>query len=299
MHWVTVGQATLRTPTFGSTLNEVARPAISGSNVISLPWSSTAVHWLVDGHETLATLFTGSKVASIRRAGAAADEVGLNVSCSPSGSTAVHWLTEGHDTATREGPIAAATGVFALDEAAAVSDIASAAALRATTMHRNRRPPIRGETSRAAVPPRSRVDLHLDLHPESTLISTRRPMCERSWRHSVRGSVNLAKGASEMSVLTALVAIAIIVFVVGQQVVGGALRGKRVVMLPVILTVIGVVEIASSKSHPHAIDIILLVVGAAIAIAIGLGLGAMTRLERRNGCLWAQLSTRGCGCGAG
>jgi hypothetical protein len=96
-----------------------------------------------------------------------------------------------------------------------------------------------------------------------------------------------------MSVLTALVAIAIIVFVVGQQVVGGALRGKRVVMLPVILTVIGVVEIASSKSHPRAIDVILLVVGAAIAIAIGLGLGAMTRLERRNGCLWAQLSTRG------
>src|ERR1700743_2274838 len=96
-----------------------------------------------------------------------------------------------------------------------------------------------------------------------------------------------------MSVFTALVAIAIIVFVVGQQLIGSALRGKRVVMLPLILTVIGVVEIASGKSHPHATDIILLVVGAAIAIVTGLGLGAMTRLERRDGFLWARLSTRG------
>ncbi|HEY2655402.1 MAG TPA: hypothetical protein VGI55_06405, partial [Solirubrobacteraceae bacterium] len=70
-----------------------------GSNVISLPWSSIAVHWVDDGHETLATLLAGLKVASIRRAGAAPGDVGLNVSCSPSGSTAVHWFTEGHATA--------------------------------------------------------------------------------------------------------------------------------------------------------------------------------------------------------
>ena len=96
-----------------------------------------------------------------------------------------------------------------------------------------------------------------------------------------------------MSVFTALVAIAVIVFVVVQQLVGSSLRGRRVVMLPAILTVIGVVEILSSKSHPDAIDVILLAVSAGIAIATGLGLGAMTRLERRDGHLWAQLSTRG------
>jgi hypothetical protein len=35
------------------------------------------------------------------------------------------------------------------------------------------------------------------------------------------------------------------------------------------------------------------VIGAAIAIAVGLGLGAITRLERRDGSLWAQLPTNG------
>jgi hypothetical protein len=96
-----------------------------------------------------------------------------------------------------------------------------------------------------------------------------------------------------MSVLTALAAIAIIVFVVGQQLVGSTLRGKRVVVLPAVLIVIGIVDISGSKSHPDATDVALLVVSAAIAIAIGLGLGAMTRLERRDGYLWAQLPKQG------
>lgn len=96
-----------------------------------------------------------------------------------------------------------------------------------------------------------------------------------------------------MSVLTVLVAIGIIVYVIGQQLVGSALRGKRVVVLPAVLTVIGIVEIGGNKSHPGATDIVLLVVSAAVAIAIGAALGAMTRLERRDGHLWAQLPKRG------
>lgn len=96
-----------------------------------------------------------------------------------------------------------------------------------------------------------------------------------------------------MSPLTVLVAIGIIVYVIGQQVVGSALKGKRLVVLPAALTVIGIVEISGSKVHPDATDIVLLVVSAAIAIAIGIGLGAMTRLERRDGYLWAQLPKRG------
>jgi hypothetical protein len=96
-----------------------------------------------------------------------------------------------------------------------------------------------------------------------------------------------------MSPLTVLVAIGIIVYVIGQQVVGSALRGKRLVVLPAVLTLIGIVEISGSKVHPDATDIVLLVVSAAIAIAIGIGLGAMTRLERRDGYLWAQLPKRG------
>lgn len=96
-----------------------------------------------------------------------------------------------------------------------------------------------------------------------------------------------------MSPLTVLAAIGIIVYVIGQQLVGSALSGKRVVVLPAVLTVIGIVEISGHKSHPGATDIVLLVVSAAIAIATGAGLGAMTRLQRRDGYLWAQLPKQG------
>src|ERR1700727_2036269 len=98
---------------FGSTLNDVARPELCGSNVISMPVTSTAVHWVVAGHDTSTTALAGSKLGSIRRAVAARDEAGLNVSCSPSGSTAVHWVTDGQVTATRDGPMAPTTGAFA------------------------------------------------------------------------------------------------------------------------------------------------------------------------------------------
>ena len=96
-----------------------------------------------------------------------------------------------------------------------------------------------------------------------------------------------------MSALTVLAAIGIVVYVVGQQVVGSALRGKRVVVLPAVLTVVGVADISSGGSHPGATDVVLLVVSGVIAVAIGIGLGAMTRLERRDGYLWAQLPKQG------
>ena len=37
----------------------------------------------------------------------------------------------------------------------------------------------------------------------------------------------------------------------------------------------------------------LLVTGAVIAITTGIGIGAMTRLERRDGCLWGQVPKKG------
>ena len=96
-----------------------------------------------------------------------------------------------------------------------------------------------------------------------------------------------------MSLLTVLAVIGIIVYVVGQQVVGSPVSGKRLVVLPAVLTVIGVADIGGHGSHPGATDIALLTVSALIAIAIGVGLGAMTRLERRDGYLRAQLPVRG------
>jgi hypothetical protein len=96
-----------------------------------------------------------------------------------------------------------------------------------------------------------------------------------------------------MSLLTVVAIIGIVVYVIGQQLVGSAVSGKRLVVLPVVLTVIGIADIAGHGSHPGATDIVLLIVSAVIAVAIGVALGAMTRLERRNGHLWAQLPTRG------
>jgi hypothetical protein len=96
-----------------------------------------------------------------------------------------------------------------------------------------------------------------------------------------------------MSFLTVLAAIGVIAYVIGQQVLGGALSGKRMVVLPVVLTVIGILDISRSKARLDATDIVLLVVSAAIAIGTGAGLGTMTHLERRDGHLWAQLPKRG------
>jgi hypothetical protein len=96
-----------------------------------------------------------------------------------------------------------------------------------------------------------------------------------------------------MSPLTVLVAIGIVVYVIGQQVVGSSISGKRLVVLPIVLTAIGILDISGHGSRPGAADIVLLIVSAVIAIAIGVSLGAMTRLERRDGHLWAQLPRRG------
>ncbi len=96
-----------------------------------------------------------------------------------------------------------------------------------------------------------------------------------------------------MSLLIVLAVIGIIVYVVGQQLLGGPLSGKRLVVLPAVLTGIGILDVSGHNSHPGATDIVLLLVSAVIAITIGVALGAMTRLDRRDGYLWAQLPKQG------
>lgn len=96
-----------------------------------------------------------------------------------------------------------------------------------------------------------------------------------------------------MSLLTVVAALGIIVYVIGQQVVGSAVSGKRLIVLPAVLTGIGILDLSGHGSHPGATDIVLLIVSAVIAITIGAALGLMTRLERRDGHLWAQLPMKG------
>lgn len=95
-----------------------------------------------------------------------------------------------------------------------------------------------------------------------------------------------------MSWLEILAVIGVVGFVIYQQVAGQAVRGKRLIMLPAVLTVVGSLDLHGAK-HLHPADIVCLIVGAVGSLLIGLAFGAITRLESRNGVLWAQLPLRG------
>ena len=92
-----------------------------------------------------------------------------------------------------------------------------------------------------------------------------------------------------MSALEVLAVIGIIGYIIVRQVQGEPLRGKRAVLLPVILTVVGFLNLRSGGTHLTGADIACLVIGAAGSAAIGLAFGAVTRLRDRGGYLWAQL----------
>jgi len=97
-----------------------------------------------------------------------------------------------------------------------------------------------------------------------------------------------------MSALEILAVIGIIGFVIFKQVRGEALRGKRAVLLPAILTVIGFTNLhASNGAHLQRADIVCIVIGSIGSALIGLAFGAITRLESRGGYLWAQLPVWG------
>jgi hypothetical protein len=92
--------------------------------------------------------------------------------------------------------------------------------------------------------------------------------------------------------LEVLAVIAIVVYVIGRQLVGEPLRGRRVILLPVILTVIGLVSLSGHHGHVGALDIVFIAVSAGVAIVIGLAQGLSMRLESRDGGLWGQMPVR-------
>ena len=96
-----------------------------------------------------------------------------------------------------------------------------------------------------------------------------------------------------MSAIEILAVIAIIGYIVFRQVQGEPLRGRRAVLLPAVLTVIGFLNLRSGGAHLTTADIACLVVGTAGSAAIGVAFGAIIRLEERGGYLWAQLPVRG------
>jgi hypothetical protein len=95
-----------------------------------------------------------------------------------------------------------------------------------------------------------------------------------------------------MSWLEILVVIGVIGFVIYQQVAGQAVQGRRLIVLPAVLTVVGFIGLHNAK-HIDTADILWLTVGAIGSLLIGLAFGAVTRLQERNGALWSQLPLRG------
>jgi hypothetical protein len=97
-----------------------------------------------------------------------------------------------------------------------------------------------------------------------------------------------------MSAIEILVVVGIIGYVIFRQVQGEPLRGKRTVLLPAVLTAIGLLNLhGSAGAHVTGTDVACIVVGTAGSAAIGLAFGAIMRLESRGGYLWAQLPLRG------
>ncbi len=95
------------------------------------------------------------------------------------------------------------------------------------------------------------------------------------------------------AVFVAAIVIAIVVYVIGRQLVGEPVRGKRLIVLPAVLTVIGAADLHSSRVTVHPIDIVILGVSGVVAAGIGVAQGAIMRLEARHGALWAQLPVKG------
>jgi hypothetical protein len=94
-----------------------------------------------------------------------------------------------------------------------------------------------------------------------------------------------------VSWLEILVVIGVIGFVIYQQLAGQLLRGKRLIVLPAVLTVIGFLNLRGN--HLGSADIAWLAVGAAGSLLIGVAFGLITRLESRDGVLWGKMPPRG------
>ena len=95
-----------------------------------------------------------------------------------------------------------------------------------------------------------------------------------------------------MSWLEVLAVIGIVGFVICQQIAGQKLQGQRLVVLPVVLTIIGFADLHGAK-HLYPADYVWLAVGAIGSLLIGLAFGAITRIGSRDGVLWAKLPLRG------
>jgi hypothetical protein len=93
-----------------------------------------------------------------------------------------------------------------------------------------------------------------------------------------------------MSAGTIAVVAVIITWVISRQLAGEPLRAGRLIGAPVVLTVISVIDVATSREPgPTAAGIALVAAGLVIAGVTGLLQGKRMRLESRRGYLWGQM----------
>ncbi|HUA49707.1 MAG TPA: hypothetical protein VMA77_31030 [Solirubrobacteraceae bacterium] len=95
-----------------------------------------------------------------------------------------------------------------------------------------------------------------------------------------------------MSVETVAVVLGIMAYSIARQIAGEPLRVKRLLGLPAVLTVIGIVDVAKTRAPASETDIVLIGAGVVVNVAIGVYQGRLMRLECREGHLWGQMPPR-------
>jgi hypothetical protein len=95
-----------------------------------------------------------------------------------------------------------------------------------------------------------------------------------------------------MSALEVVAVIAVVVYVIGRQLLGEKLGGKRLVLLPAVLVLVGAGDLVGHGHHPGTADVVMIVIEAVVAAGVGVAQGWVMRLERVDGVLWGQMPRR-------
>jgi FtsH-binding integral membrane protein len=91
------------------------------------------------------------------------------------------------------------------------------------------------------------------------------------------------------NVLWIVVVAAILVVVIGRRLAGEPLKGRRVTILPLVLAVIGLYQVAQLP-HLTPADIGLIAAEGVIAVGLGLLRGSTIKVFVRDGHLWQRYS---------
>jgi hypothetical protein len=91
--------------------------------------------------------------------------------------------------------------------------------------------------------------------------------------------------------LEILIGLVVVAVVIAGQVKGQMLRGRRVIVLPLVLLIIGLAGLAGMHGMT-ALGVGLIGLSSLIAAAIGLAQGVYMHLEERPGGLWGRMPGR-------